>query len=176
MRFARQALALAGQRRPAPRAESPPSAGRRIELGYLTFGNDIRVELECYEDGDRRTAMLAATFAMAPHDRLRLTGGHEAYRAAQAAAFELIAHATELSAFWVCLHGYCRLAPSPRAPTGGRITIGGRRMARTAMPRADARKRPIARRLRSRAYVRGLKRRRRNAGRLAPPVETDRRE
>src|ERR1700760_5135017 len=85
MRFIR-ALACAGQRRPALGAKSAPSPGRRIELGDLTLINDIRVALEGHEDGDRRPAMLAAAFAVAPHHRFRLTGGHEAYGAAQAAA------------------------------------------------------------------------------------------
>src|SRR6267142_5386920 len=68
MRFSRQGLAFAGQRRPAPGAKSPPSTGRRIELGYLTFGNGIRSAVECHEDGDGRTAMLPTTLAMAlPH-------------------------------------------------------------------------------------------------------------
>ena len=49
--------------------------------------------------------MLPATFAMAPRHRFRLTGGHEAYGAAEAAAFELIAHAAELSASELALHG-----------------------------------------------------------------------
>jgi hypothetical protein len=49
--------------------------------------------------------MLAATFAMAPHYRLRLTGGYEAHSAAQAASLELIAHAAELSASKFALHG-----------------------------------------------------------------------
>jgi hypothetical protein len=104
MRFIR-ALAFAGQRRPAPGAKSSPSPGRRIELGDLTLSNDIRVALEGHEDRDRRTAMLPTTFAMAPHHRFRLTSGQEAYGAAQAAAFELIAHAAELSASKLALHG-----------------------------------------------------------------------
>ena len=86
MRFIR-ALAFAGQRRPALGAKSSPSPGRRIELGDLTLINDIRVALEGHEDGDRRTAMLPATFAMAPRYRFRLSGGHEAYGAAEATAF-----------------------------------------------------------------------------------------
>lgn len=105
MSFIRQLLALAGQRRPAVGTKSPPPAGRRIELGYLTFGNDIRVALKCHEDRDRRTAMLAATFAMAPHYRFRLTGGYEAHSAAQAASLELIAHAAEHNASKLALHG-----------------------------------------------------------------------
>ena len=105
MRVTRQAVALAGQCRPASRAESSPPAGRRIELGYLTFGNNIRVALERHEDGDQRPAMLAATFAMAPRYRFRLTGGHETRRAAQATSLELIAHAAELNASKVALHG-----------------------------------------------------------------------
>jgi len=78
MRFVR-AFAFAGQRRPALGAKSPPSAGRWIEFGDLTLGNDVRVALERHEDGDRRTAMLATTFAMAPRHRFRLASGHEAY-------------------------------------------------------------------------------------------------
>src|SRR5947209_12606461 len=68
LRFSRQGLAFACQRRPAPGAKSPPSTGRRIELGYLTFGNGIRSAVECHEDGDGRTAMLPATLTMAPRD------------------------------------------------------------------------------------------------------------
>jgi len=105
-----RALALAGQRRPASGAKSPPPARRRIESGYLTFGNDIRVALECHENRDRGTAMLAATFAMAPRYGLRLTGGYEAHGAAQAASLELIAHGTELSASKFALHGIRCLA------------------------------------------------------------------
>jgi hypothetical protein len=117
MRFIR-ALAFAGQRRPALGAKSSPSPGRRIELGDLTLINDICVALEGHEDRDRRPAMLAATFAVAPHHRFRLTRGHEAYGATQAAAFELIAHAAELSASKFALHGIkdpreTRLPPVP---------------------------------------------------------------
>ena len=104
MRFVR-AFAFAGQRRSASGTKSPPPAGRRIEFRDLTLSNDVRVAFERHEDGDRRTAMLPATFAMAPHHRFRLAGGHEAYGAAQAAAFELIAHAAELSASKLALHG-----------------------------------------------------------------------
>ena len=50
MRFSRQALAFAGQRRSAPGAESPPPTGRRIELGYLTFGDRVSGVFECNED------------------------------------------------------------------------------------------------------------------------------
>ena len=49
--------------------------------------------------------MLAATFAMAPHYRIRLTRGQEAHGATQAAAFELIAHTAELNASKFALHG-----------------------------------------------------------------------
>ena len=49
--------------------------------------------------------MLAATFAMAPHYRFRLTRGQEAHGATQAAAFELIAHTAELNASKFALHG-----------------------------------------------------------------------
>src|SRR5260370_23376261 len=98
MRFNRQAVALAGQRRSALGAKSPPSAGRGIEFGNLTLGNDVRVALECHEDRDRRTAVLAATLAMAPRHRFGLPRGHKAHRAAETATLELIAHDAELSA------------------------------------------------------------------------------
>jgi hypothetical protein len=49
--------------------------------------------------------MFPATFAMAPHYRFRLTGGHEAHGAAKAASLELIAHTAELSASKFALHG-----------------------------------------------------------------------
>jgi hypothetical protein len=90
--------------------KSPPPAGRRIEFRDLTLSNDVRVAFERHEDGDRRTAMLAATFAMAPRHRFRLTGGHEAHGAAQATAFKLIAHAAKLSALKLALHGNMNLA------------------------------------------------------------------
>src|SRR6266481_1650447 len=94
MRFSRQGLAFAGQRRPAPGAKSPPSTGRRIELGYLTFGDGIRRAVECHEDGDGRTGMLPATLAMTPRHSFRLAGSQKADRAAQAATFELFSRAT----------------------------------------------------------------------------------
>src|SRR5436305_10726257 len=93
MRFSREGLAFAGQRRPAPGAKSPPSTGRRIEFGYLTFGNGIRSAAECHEDGDGRTAMLPTTLAMAPRHPFRLAGSDEAHRAAEAATFELFGRA-----------------------------------------------------------------------------------
>src|SRR5207253_10849388 len=95
MRFSRQALAFAGQRRSAPGAESPPPTGRRIELGYLTFGDDISGALECRKDGDRCPAVFPTTLAMAPRHRFRLPGRHEAHRTTQAATLNLIAHCTE---------------------------------------------------------------------------------
>jgi hypothetical protein len=105
MSFIRQSLALAGQRRPALGAKSLPPAGRGIEFGYLTPGNDISVALECHEDRDWRTAMLAATFAMTPHHRFRLTGGYEAHGAAQAPSLELVAHAAKISGSKFAPHG-----------------------------------------------------------------------
>ena len=93
MRFSRQGLAFAGQRRPAPGAKSPPSTGRRIELGYLTFGNGIRSAIECHEDGNGRSAMLPTTLAMTPRHPFRLAGSDEAHRAAEAATFELFGRA-----------------------------------------------------------------------------------
>jgi hypothetical protein len=104
MRFIR-AFAFAGQRRSASGTKSAPPARRRIELRDLTISNDVRVVFERHEDGDGRTAMLPATLAMAPRYRFRLSGGHEAYGAAQATAFELIAHAAELSVSKFTLHG-----------------------------------------------------------------------
>src|SRR6267142_2881820 len=92
MRFSRQALAFAGQSRPAPGAKSPPRFRGRIELRYLTLGNGISGTLECREDRDGRTAMLPTTLAMAPSHRFRLTSSHKAHRAAEAAALELFAH------------------------------------------------------------------------------------
>jgi len=129
VRFIR-ALAFAGQRRPALGAKSSPSPGRRIELGDLTLINDIRVALEGHEDGDRRPAMLAATFAVAPHHRFRLTGRHEAYGAAEAASLESIAHAAELNVSKAALHGKdpretrlrpvssCSVSPVPNRDSG----------------------------------------------------------
>lgn len=103
MRFGRQALAFAGQRRPAVGTKSPPGPRRRVELGYLTFGNDVSSALECCEDGDGRTTMLPTTLAMAPRDPFRLTSGDEAYCSAQAAALKLIAHGTELNGSEICI-------------------------------------------------------------------------
>jgi hypothetical protein len=104
MRFVR-AFAFASQRRPASGTKSTPPAGRRVELRDLTLSNDIRVAFERHKDGDGRTAMLPATFAMAPRYRFRSSGGHEAYGAAQATAFKLIVHDAELSASKLALHG-----------------------------------------------------------------------
>jgi hypothetical protein len=73
-------------------------------VGDLTLSNDVRVAFERHKDGDRRTAMLPATFAVAPRYRFRLSGGHEAYGAAQATAFKLTAHGAKLSASKFALH------------------------------------------------------------------------
>jgi hypothetical protein len=51
-----------------------------------------------HENLDPRTAVLAATFAMAQSDPFRLPSGHEAHRAARTAGLELIVPATKLSA------------------------------------------------------------------------------
>src|SRR5439155_26591210 len=61
----------------------------------LTFSNGIRRAVDCHEDRDGCTAVLATTLAMAPSHRFRLTGSDEAHRAAQAATLKLIAHGTE---------------------------------------------------------------------------------
>jgi len=66
MRFGRRWLALAGQRRPAFGAEAAPPAGRRIEPGDLTFGNDVCLAPKRGEDGNGRTAVFSTTLAMAP--------------------------------------------------------------------------------------------------------------
>jgi hypothetical protein len=68
MRFGRRWLALAGQRRPAFGAEAPPPAGRRIEPGDRTFGNDISLVPKRGEDGNGCTAVFSTTLAMAPYD------------------------------------------------------------------------------------------------------------
>jgi len=95
MRFTRRRqLAFAGQRRSAAGTETPPSTGRRVELGNRTLGNGISAAVERRENGDGRAAVLPATLAMAPHNGIRLTHGDEAHSAAQAAAFESIGHAT----------------------------------------------------------------------------------
>ena len=85
----RRAFTFAGQGGPAPRAESAPPAGRRIELRYLPFGYRISVTPECHEHGDRRTAMLATALAMAPCHPYRVSRGDKLHRAAQAPALEL---------------------------------------------------------------------------------------
>ena len=85
MRFGRQPLAFAGQCRPALGAKSAPRPRRGVELGYLAFGNSIIGPLECREDRDGCTAMLATTLAVAPRHPFRLTHGHKAYRATDAA-------------------------------------------------------------------------------------------
>src|SRR5260370_1809557 len=103
MRFIR-AFAFAGQCGPASGTKSPPPTGRRIELRDLTISNDVRVAFECHKDGNGRTAMLPTTFAMAPRYRFRLSGGQEAYGAAQATAFKLTAHGAKLSVSKFALH------------------------------------------------------------------------
>jgi len=88
----RRAFAFARQGGPAPRAESAPPAGRRVELLYLPFGHSISVTAECHEHGDRRTAMLATALAMAPRHPYRFTAGDKSHRAAQASALNSVAH------------------------------------------------------------------------------------
>jgi hypothetical protein len=102
----RRLLAFAGRRRPAFDAEAAQPAGRRIELGYLTFGNDISGAFECHKDGDGCPAVFSTTLAMAPRHGFRLTGRHEAHGAAQAATLKLIAHALEPSLPSLMREGY----------------------------------------------------------------------
>jgi hypothetical protein len=104
--------------------------------------------------------MLPATFAMAPRHRFRLTGGHVAHGAAQAAAFELIAHAAELSASKLALHGkivgkpvflrltaraFCGASPVQKGRRRPRSEIGRHRKGMSVLPftisllRADSR-------------------------------------
>jgi hypothetical protein len=97
MRFRRQALTLASQGGPAPGAEAAPHARRRIELRDLALGYHIGVAPECREHGHGRAAMLATALAMAPRHPFRFTGGYKSHRAAQAAAFNLIAHGSRLA-------------------------------------------------------------------------------
>ena len=91
MHFSR-AFTFARQSGPALCAEATQPAGRRIEFCYLAFCNGISVTPECYEHGDRRTAMPATALAMAPGRPYRLTGSHKSHRPAQAPALTCAAH------------------------------------------------------------------------------------
>jgi hypothetical protein len=66
MGFVGQADGFAGQGRPAPGAKaSRRSSRRRIELGYLTFGDRILGMLKRYEDRSGCPTMLPTALAMA---------------------------------------------------------------------------------------------------------------
>jgi hypothetical protein len=58
----RRAFTFARQGGPASCAEAAQPAGRRIESGYLALGHGPSVTPECDENGNRRTAMLAAAW------------------------------------------------------------------------------------------------------------------
>jgi hypothetical protein len=123
-----RAFAFARQGGPAPSTESAQPAGRRIEFRYLPFGYNISIARERHEHGDRRTAMLAAAVAMAPRNSYRFTGGDKSHRAAQAPAFNLLAHPASPpfpeSRFHSVHRGVWRLDRHPIArsvkPAGGR--------------------------------------------------------
>jgi hypothetical protein len=88
----RRAFTFARQGGPASCAEAAQPAGRRIESGYLALGHGPSVTPECDENGNRRTAMLAAALAMAPRHRRGCTPGDKSHRAAKTPALNLVAH------------------------------------------------------------------------------------
>src|SRR5262249_54936824 len=88
----RRAFSLARQGGPASCAESAQPARRRIEPDYLALGHGPSVTPEGDENGNRRTAMLAAALAMAPRHRRGCTLGDKSHRAAKTPALNLVAH------------------------------------------------------------------------------------
>ena len=98
MRLGRQPRAFTGQCRSATGAEpAAGSSGRGVEFCDFTFGDHVSRMFECHKNRSRRTAMLAATLAMAPINSLRLTSRRKTDGAAQAAAFELVGRASHKS-------------------------------------------------------------------------------
>src|SRR5437763_11104857 len=72
MRFDRQPDAFASEGRSAPGAKPAPGfPWRRVDFAYFALGDRISRLLERNEYGGWRSAMFAATLALAPVDRIR---------------------------------------------------------------------------------------------------------
>ena len=94
MRLRRSGEAFTSQGRSASGAKATPRLPwGRVELGYLSFGNCISLQVIKCEDRDRGTGMPSTTLIMTPIYRLGLSGRDKAYCAAEAATFELLARA-----------------------------------------------------------------------------------
>jgi hypothetical protein len=91
VRFRRPGQTFARKGRTAPGAKSAArSPRRRIELGYFSFTNLIRLAVERHEDRNRRAGVFSTALAMAPIFPLRFASGDKADCAAKAPAFEVL--------------------------------------------------------------------------------------
>ena len=94
MRLRRPGEAFTSQGRSTSGAKATPRLpGRRIELGYLAFGDRISLQVIKREDRDRCTGMPSTTLTMTPIYRLGLSGRDKADCAAEAATFKLLGRA-----------------------------------------------------------------------------------
>ena len=95
MRLRRPGEAFTSQGRPASDAKATPRLpGRRIELGYLPFGNRISRQVIKREGCDRRAGMPSTTLTMTPIYCLGLSGRDKPDRAAEATTFQSLGRIT----------------------------------------------------------------------------------
>jgi hypothetical protein len=90
--YIRRAFTFTRQGGPASTAETAQSAGGRIEPGYFPLGHGVGVTSEYDENGNGRTAMLAAALAMAPRHPLWFTSGDKSHGPAKTPALNLVNH------------------------------------------------------------------------------------
>ena len=90
--YIRRAFTFTRQGGPASTAETTQSAGRRIESGYFSLDHGIGLTSEYDENGDGRTAMLAAALTMAPRNPLWFTSGDKSHGPAKTPALSLVNH------------------------------------------------------------------------------------
>jgi len=90
--YIRRAFTFTRQGGPASIAETSQSAGGRIEPGYFPLDHGIGVTSEYDENGNRRTAMLAAALTMAPRHPLWFTRGDKSHGPAKTPALSFGNH------------------------------------------------------------------------------------
>jgi len=90
--YIRRAFTFTRQGGPASIAETSQSAGGRIEPGYFPLDHGIGVTPEYDENGDGRTAMLAAALTMAPRHPLWFTRGDKSHGPAKTPALSFGNH------------------------------------------------------------------------------------
>lgn len=110
--FRREPGVLAADSRAASSTESALHAGRRFEFCNFAVCHLKGGVFVGYERRGWRTAVLPATFTMAPKNPFRLSAGDEANCFAEASTLEPVVHVSRLRASVCKGRLYARLLPS----------------------------------------------------------------